>query len=147
EVAGSNPAPATEKGPGNRAFRGFIGASLDSRVVFDYAERQGRLAGRMEAEGVDVLFLAPAADLAYLTGGDRQIPNFGEASYPSGWVTGATTAAKMTRRRAFTVCGLVPRFGGGSGPSGPRTQDRPPTGATPPSHGAYDAGWREVGLP
>jgi Xaa-Pro aminopeptidase len=57
--------------------------------VFDYAERQRRLAERMEVEGVDVLFLAPSADLEYLTGVERQIPNFGEASYPSGWVTGA----------------------------------------------------------
>jgi Xaa-Pro aminopeptidase len=57
--------------------------------VFDYAERQRRLGERMEAEGVDVLFLAPSADLEYLTGVERQIPNFGEASYPSGWVTGA----------------------------------------------------------
>jgi Xaa-Pro aminopeptidase len=57
--------------------------------VFDYAERQRRLAERMEAEGVDVLFLAPSADLEYLTGVERQIPNFGEASYPSGWVAGA----------------------------------------------------------
>ena len=57
--------------------------------MFDYADRQRRLAERMEAEGVDVLFLAPSADLEYLTGVERQIPNFGEASYPSGWVTGA----------------------------------------------------------
>jgi Xaa-Pro aminopeptidase len=57
--------------------------------VFDYAERQRRLAEGMEAEGVDALFLAPSADLEYLTGVERQIPNFGEASYPSGWVTGA----------------------------------------------------------
>jgi Xaa-Pro aminopeptidase len=57
--------------------------------VFDYAQRQRRLAKRMEAEGVDLLFLAPSADLEYLTGVERQIPNFGEASYPSGWVTGA----------------------------------------------------------
>jgi Xaa-Pro aminopeptidase len=57
--------------------------------VFDYAERQRRLAERMVAEGVDLLFLAPSADLEYLTGVERQIPNFGEASYPSGWVTGA----------------------------------------------------------
>jgi Xaa-Pro aminopeptidase len=62
---------------------------LDSRFVFDHAERQRRLAERMDAEGVDVLFLAPSADLEYLTGVERQIPNFGEASYPSGWVTGA----------------------------------------------------------
>jgi Xaa-Pro aminopeptidase len=57
--------------------------------VFDYAQRQRRLAERMDAEGVDVLFLAPSADLEYLTGVERQIPNFGEASYASGWVTGA----------------------------------------------------------
>jgi Xaa-Pro aminopeptidase len=57
--------------------------------VFDYAARQKRLAERMQAEGVDVLFLAPSADLEYLTGVERLIPNFGEASYPSGWVTGA----------------------------------------------------------
>ena len=43
----------------------------------------------MESEDVEVLFLAPSADLEYLTGIERQIPNFGEASYPSGWVTGA----------------------------------------------------------
>jgi Xaa-Pro aminopeptidase len=43
----------------------------------------------MEAEGVDALFLAPSADLEYLTGVERQIPNFGEAEYASGWVTGA----------------------------------------------------------
>jgi len=67
--------------------------------VFDYAERQRRLAERMDAEGVDVLFLAPSADLEYLTGVERQIPNFGEASYPSGWVTGA-----------FFVPGSVPVF-------------------------------------
>jgi Xaa-Pro aminopeptidase len=57
--------------------------------VFDYAKRQTRLAERMEAESVDLLFLAPSADLEYLTGVERQIPNFGEASYASGWVTGA----------------------------------------------------------
>ena len=43
----------------------------------------------MEEKGVGALFLAPSADLEYLTGVERQIPSFGEASYPSGWVTGA----------------------------------------------------------
>jgi Xaa-Pro aminopeptidase len=57
--------------------------------VFDYAARQEKLAEQMDAEGVDVLFLAPSADLEYLTGVERGIPNFGEASYASGWVTGA----------------------------------------------------------
>ena len=57
--------------------------------MFDYAERERRLAERMEAEDGDVLFLAPSADLEYLTGVERQIPNFGEASYANGWVAGA----------------------------------------------------------
>jgi Xaa-Pro aminopeptidase len=57
--------------------------------VFDYAERQRRLSERLEAEGVDALFLAPSADLEYLTGLERQMPIFGELSYAHGWVTGA----------------------------------------------------------
>jgi Xaa-Pro aminopeptidase len=57
--------------------------------VFDYEERRRRLAARMEAEGIDALFLAPSADLEYLTGVERQVPNFGEVSYAHGWVTGA----------------------------------------------------------
>ena len=57
--------------------------------MFDYAERQRRLSERLESEGVAALFLAPSADLEYLTGVERQIPNFGEASYAHGWVTGA----------------------------------------------------------
>src|ERR1700675_4940465 len=57
--------------------------------MFDYRERRRRLGERMEAEAVDVLFLSPSADLEYLTGVERQIPNFGEASYAHGWVTGA----------------------------------------------------------
>jgi Xaa-Pro aminopeptidase len=58
-------------------------------MMFDHAARRARLGERMEAEGVDALFLAPSADLEYLTGVERQIPNFGEASYAHGWVTGA----------------------------------------------------------
>ncbi len=57
--------------------------------MFDYRERRRKLGERMEAEGVDVLFLAPSADLEYLTGIERHIPNFGEVSYAHGWVTGA----------------------------------------------------------
>jgi Xaa-Pro aminopeptidase len=57
--------------------------------VFDYRERRRRLAERMEADDVGVLFLGPSADLEYLTGIERQVPNFGEASYAHGWVAGA----------------------------------------------------------
>jgi Xaa-Pro aminopeptidase len=56
-------------------------------VNFD--ARQRRLSEAMEEAGVDLLFLAPSADLEYLTGVERQIPSFGEASYAHGWVTGA----------------------------------------------------------
>src|SRR5437764_3375258 len=40
-------------------------------AVFDYAERRRRLSERMRAEGVDLLFLGPSADLEYLTGAER----------------------------------------------------------------------------
>src|SRR4051794_3933357 len=43
----------------------------------------------MQQEGVDAVFLAPSADLEYLTGVERQIPNFGQVAYAHGWVTGA----------------------------------------------------------
>jgi len=57
--------------------------------MFDYTDRQRRLARRLEKEAVDALFLGPSADLEYLTGVERQIPNFGEAAYANGWVAGA----------------------------------------------------------
>jgi Xaa-Pro aminopeptidase len=57
--------------------------------VFDYGGRRRRLSERMGAEGVDALFLAPSADLEYLTGVERQIPSFGQSSYAHGWVAGA----------------------------------------------------------
>ena len=72
--------------------------------MFDYAARRRRLAERMEAEGVDALFLAPSADLEYLTGLERQVPNFGEVSYAHGWITGA-----FLRRDADPVF-LLPRM-------------------------------------
>jgi Xaa-Pro aminopeptidase len=57
--------------------------------MFDYAARQRRLSDRMEAEGVAALFLAPSADLEYLTGIRRHVPFFGQSSYAHGWVNGA----------------------------------------------------------
>ena len=58
-------------------------------TAFDHAARRRRLNERMAAEGVEALFLAPSADLEYLTGVPRQIPHFGEVAYAHGWVTGA----------------------------------------------------------
>jgi Xaa-Pro aminopeptidase len=57
--------------------------------MFDYAARRRRLAERMAAEGLSACFLSPSADLEYLTGLERQVPNFGEVSYAHGWITGA----------------------------------------------------------
>ncbi|MDX6455306.1 MAG: hypothetical protein QOD48_1413 [Gaiellaceae bacterium] len=57
--------------------------------MFDYAARRRRLAERMAAEGISACFLSPSADLEYLTGLERQVPNFGEVSYAHGWITGA----------------------------------------------------------
>jgi Xaa-Pro aminopeptidase len=56
--------------------------------VFDYKARQKRLAGILEENGIAALFIAPSADLEYLAGVERQIPNFGEASYAHGWAIG-----------------------------------------------------------
>jgi Xaa-Pro aminopeptidase len=67
-----------------------VGRNTNERsTVFDFAARRKRLGERMEAEGLEALFLAPSADLEYLTGVERQIPNFGEVAYAHGWVTGA----------------------------------------------------------
>jgi Xaa-Pro aminopeptidase len=57
--------------------------------MFDYAARRRRLGERMAEEGISACFLSPSADLEYLTGLERQVPNFGEVSYAHGWITGA----------------------------------------------------------
>jgi Xaa-Pro aminopeptidase len=57
--------------------------------VFDFAARQRNLWERLEAEGIEALFLAPSADLEYLTGVERQVPHFGQVAYAHGWVAGA----------------------------------------------------------
>jgi Xaa-Pro aminopeptidase len=56
--------------------------------VFDYADRRRRLSERLRAEEVDLLFLGLSADLEYLSGAERGIPNFGQSSYAHGWVAG-----------------------------------------------------------
>jgi Xaa-Pro aminopeptidase len=42
----------------------------------------------MRGEGVDLLFVGLSADLEYLSGAERGIPNFGQSSYAHGWVAG-----------------------------------------------------------
>lgn len=58
-------------------------------VVFDYAQRQARVADRMLQAGIDVLFLPISGDLEYVTGIPRREPSFGNVSYRHGWVAGA----------------------------------------------------------
>lgn len=57
--------------------------------MFDCSARRERLWDQMERENVAALFVAPSADLEYLTGIERLIPTFGEVHYPHGWVNGA----------------------------------------------------------
>jgi Xaa-Pro aminopeptidase len=55
----------------------------------EYRARRERLAGRLEQEGIDLVFVPPSSDLEYLTGLERDLPSFGQSSYAHGWVTGA----------------------------------------------------------
>jgi Xaa-Pro aminopeptidase len=57
-------------------------------ATFDYAARRTKLGQRMEAAGVDALFLGPSADLEYLTGIERNPPSFSDVSYAHHWVIG-----------------------------------------------------------
>jgi len=58
----------------------------------EYQSRRERLAERMEAAGLDAVFIPPSSDLEYLTGLERDLPSFGQSSYAHGWVTGAFIA-------------------------------------------------------
>jgi len=57
--------------------------------VFDYAQRQARVADEMLQAGIDLLFLPISGDLEYLTGIPRREPSFGNVSYRHGWLAGA----------------------------------------------------------
>mgnify|MGYP000704602287 CR=1 FL=1 len=58
----------------------------------EYAARRERLSALLEERGLDALFVAPSADLEYLTGIERDLPTFGNISYAHGWTTGALLA-------------------------------------------------------
>jgi Xaa-Pro aminopeptidase len=57
--------------------------------VFDYAQRQARVADQMQQAGIDLLFLPISGDLEYVTGIPRREPSFGNVSYRHGWLAGA----------------------------------------------------------
>ena len=54
----------------------------------DYQGRLNRVRQEMERRGIDLLFLPPSANMQYLTGIERDRPNFGNVNYPGGWVMG-----------------------------------------------------------
>src|SRR5579864_9205041 len=53
-----------------------------------YAERLTRVRKEMEDKDIDLLFLSPSANMQYLTGIERDRPNYGNVQYPGGWVLG-----------------------------------------------------------
>ena len=58
----------------------------------EYAARRERLGELLERNELDAIFVAPSADLEYLTGIERDLPPFGNISYAHGWVAGAFLA-------------------------------------------------------
>ncbi len=56
------------------------------------SRRLDALSARLDAAGVDLLFLPPQADLEYFTGLERRAPSFGEIGYTHHWVAGALIA-------------------------------------------------------
>jgi Xaa-Pro aminopeptidase len=67
-------------------------AEVASSFEQEYVDRRERLSALLEARGLDALFVAPSADLEYLTGIERDLPTFGNISYAHGWTTGAIVA-------------------------------------------------------
>jgi Xaa-Pro aminopeptidase len=55
----------------------------------NYSERLQRLRQNMVAASIDVVFLPISADLQYITGVTRDMPNFGRTLYPGQWLEGA----------------------------------------------------------
>src|SRR5712691_13316381 len=55
----------------------------------DYEGRVNRFRQQMAAASVDIAFLPISADLQYLTGIPRDMPNFGATLYPGRWLEGA----------------------------------------------------------
>lgn len=53
-----------------------------------YDERLSRVRREMERRDIDLIFLPPSANMQYLTGIERDRPNYGNVNYPGGWVMG-----------------------------------------------------------
>ncbi len=74
----------------------------------DYAGRIARVRAAMAAQGIDLLFLAPTANLQYFTGIERGGPNFGDVNYPGGWIAGAYLS--LDRGPVLTFPRMVAEF-------------------------------------
>jgi D-alanyl-D-alanine dipeptidase len=74
----------------------------------DYAGRIERVRAAMAAQGIDLLFLAPTANLQYFTGIERGGPNFGDVNYPGGWIAGAYLS--LDRGPVLTFPRMVAEF-------------------------------------
>ncbi|MEV8358172.1 M24 family metallopeptidase [Microbacterium sp. NPDC076895] len=60
---------------------------------FDHVARRARLYERLDAEGIEVLFLpADQADFEYYLGIPRRAPSFGAIAYTNHWISGAFLA-------------------------------------------------------
>src|SRR3981081_2433862 len=72
------------------------------KAFMDYEGRVNRFRQQMAAASVDIAFLPISADLQYLTGIPRDMPNFGAVIYPGRWLEGAfitRTEGPCLRRR------------------------------------------------
>ncbi len=59
----------------------------------DYTARLQRVQQQMHAQNIDLLFLSRSANLSYVTGVEREQPNYGNTMYPGEWLTGAWVPA------------------------------------------------------
>src|SRR5258706_9313654 len=57
--------------------------------TMDYEGRLSRFRQQMATSNVDLAFFSISADLHYLTGIPRDMPNFGAVLYPGRWLEGA----------------------------------------------------------
>lgn len=57
--------------------------------MIDYARRLESGQKAMRQQGLDLLFLNLSGNLTYLTGIQREEPNYGNTMYPGEWLTGA----------------------------------------------------------
>lgn len=78
----------------------------------NYSERRARFEAQSGAL-FDLAFLPLSADLQYLTGIPRQMPNFGALSHPSDWLEGAWIAPG--HKPLLTLPRMTVEFSGGAG--------------------------------